>query len=351
MNFRIENKKIGPGNPLLFIAEAGVNHNGSIEIGKGLIDAAVDAGADVIKFQTFKAKNIILPDGPKAQYHIETTGSDSEQSWYDLLKEQEISYDMHIELIEYCKKKNIIFMSTPYDKESADLLESLNVSCYKIASTDTNNYPLLKHIAKKGVPMIISTAMSTFEEVSEAFKVVKDTGLNDIAVLQCTGNYPSKLEDSNLRVMNTYRETFQCPIGYSDHTPQMINPISATAMGANIFEKHFTLDKKSPGPDHRMSLEPDELKQTIKLIRETEMALGTDKKNILEVEKNNRLNLRKSVVAIKDIKEGQAIDLSMIDIKRPGTGLEPKNYEIILGKNSKVDIKKDTVIEKDFILW
>ena len=242
-------------------------------------------------------------------------------------------------------------MSTPYDKESADLLESLNVSCYKIASTDTNNYPLLEHIAKKGIPMIISTAMSTFEEVREAVKVVRDSGLKNVAILQCTGNYPSKLEDSNLRVMNTYRETFQCPIGYSDHTPQMINPISATAMGANIFEKHFTLDKKSPGPDHRMSLEPDELKQTIKLIRETEMALGTDKKNILEVEKNNRLNLRKSVVAIKDIKQGQAIDLSMIDIKRPGVGLEPKNYEIILGKKSKVDIKKDTVIEKDFILW
>ena len=241
-------------------------------------------------------------------------------------------------------------MSTPYDKESADLLESLDVSCYKIASTDTNNYPLLKHIAKKGIPMIISTAMSTFEEIIEAVNV-EETGLNDIAVLQCTGNYPSKLEDSNLKVMNTYKDEFQCPIGYSDHTPHLINAISATAMGANIFEKHFTLDKKFHGPDHRMSLEPDELKQTVKSIRQTEIALGTHKKNVLKVEKENRVNLRKSLVAVKDISAGQSIDSNMIDIKRPGTGLEPKNYSLVLGKKLKVDIKKDSVLKEDFIIW
>ena len=193
MQFRIQNKWIGNDYPLFFIAEAGVNHNGSIKIGKKLIDIAAEAGADAVKFQTFKAGELNTKQAPKSTYHIETTGDDSKQSWYELLKSQEISKEMHIELINYCNEKNIIFLSTPYGFESADLLEELNIAAFKVASTDTNNIPLLNFIAKKGKPIILSTAMCEFEEVKKAVKSIRSQGLNDIAVLQCTGNYPTEI--------------------------------------------------------------------------------------------------------------------------------------------------------------
>ena len=242
MKFKIQNRYVGDDYPLFFIAEAGVNHNGSIELGKKLIDIAVDAGADAVKFQTFKTENIITPDAPKSSYHIETTGDDREQTWFELLKTQEISKNMHVDLIEYCAEKGIIFLSTPYDQESVDLLQELDVPAFKIASTDTSNIPLLRHIAHKARPMILSSAMATMEEVENAVAAVRDEGLEDIAVLQCTGNYPTNLSDSNLRVMQTYREKLHCIVGYSDHTPDLINPVAATAMGAKVYEKHFTID-------------------------------------------------------------------------------------------------------------
>ena len=196
MEFKINDKLIGESHPLFFIAEAGVNHNGSVEIGKKLIDVAVESGADAVKFQTFITENIITPNAPKSTYHIETTGQDSSQTWFELLKTQEMSRNMHIELIEYCRKRNIIFLSTPYDNESVDLLYELKVPAFKIASTDTNNIPFLKYVAKKGRPMIISTAMTNMEEVEFAVEKIKEQGLSDLAVLQCTGNYPSKLSES-----------------------------------------------------------------------------------------------------------------------------------------------------------
>ncbi len=282
MEFKIQNKMVGDGHPVFFIAEAGVNHNGSVELGKKLIDIAVDAGADAVKFQTFTADELNTKTAPKSTYHIETTGTDSEQSWFDLLKTQEISEEMHVALIEYCIEKNIIFLSTPYGVKSADLLEKFNVPAYKIASTDTNNTPLLKHIARKGKPMILSSAMATMEEVELAVSTVRSIGLDKIVILQCTGNYPSKLSDSNLRVIKTYKEKLNCIVGYSDHTPDLINPIAATAMGAKVYEKHFTIDCSLPGPDHRMSLSPEELKQTIKVILYTEEAMGSPEKRVLE---------------------------------------------------------------------
>ena len=345
MEIIIENKKVGDGHPVFFIAEAGVNHNGSVELGKRLIDVASDAGADAVKFQTFKTENIITPDAPKSTYHLETTGSDFEQTWYDLLKTQEISKKMHIELIEYCNKKRIIFLSTPYDEESADLLEDLDVQAFKIASTDTNNIPLLRHIARKGRPVLLSTAMSTMEEVKEAVHAIRDEGLEDIAVFQCTGNYPSKLKHSNLRVMLTYRDQLNCLVGYSDHTPDMINPIAATAMGANIYEKHITVDKTLPGPDHRMALDPNELKQTVKTIRDTELSLGNPEKQVLENEKENRLKLRKSIVTTKNIKKNTKIKSDMLGIKRPGNGISPSELHNIIDKIAARDLEEDYVIK------
>ena len=241
MVLKIGNKLIGENHPIFFIAEAGVNHNGSIALGKKLIDAAVDAKADAVKFQTFKTDNIIVPDAPKSSYHIETTGSDNQQTWYELLKTQEMSKEMHIELIKYCDKKNIIFLSTPYDEESADLLEELGVQGFKIASTDTTNIPLISHIARKGLPTILSSAMATMEEVTQAVDTIEKEGLEQFALLQCTGNYPTKLVDSNLNVMKTYMKYFKCVIGFSDHTVEKINPIAATSMGAKIYAKHFNI--------------------------------------------------------------------------------------------------------------
>jgi len=349
IEYKIQNKMIGDVHPVFFIAEAGVNHNGSLELGKKLIDVAVNAGADAVKFQTFKTENIITPKAPKSQYHIETTGVDKEQTWFELLKTQEMPRDMHVELIKYCKFKEIIFLSTPYDEESADLLEELNVPAFKIASTDTSNIPLLRFIAKKGRPMIISTAMASMEEVQYAVETIREIGLENFAILQCTGSYPAKLEDSNLRVMKTYREKFNCLVGYSDHSMEMINPVAATAMGAKIYEKHFTLDKSLPGPDHRMSLNPNELKQTVFSIRDAEKALGSADKEVLKGELENRNKLRKSIVAKTYILKNSIIRKEMIAIKRPGDGIPPKQFESILGKSAKVDIPDGTVISYKMI--
>jgi N,N'-diacetyllegionaminate synthase len=344
MEFNIHDKKIGGKHPLFFIAEAGVNHNGSIGMGKQLIDIAVDSGADAVKFQTFKTENIITRKAPKSTYHIETTGDDDNQSWFDLLKTQEMSKNMHVELIEYCNNQGIIFLSTPYDEESADLLEDLNVPAYKIASTDTSNIPLLKYIAKKGSPMILSSAMATMEEVELAVSAVRSEGMNEIAVLQCTGNYPAKLSDTNLRVMQTYKEKLNCIVGYSDHTLDLINPVAATAMGAKVYEKHFTIDCSLPGPDHRMALEGDELKQTIKAIRDTESALGNPLKQVLESEKENRSKLRKSIVSKLNIIKDEIITMDMISFKRPGHGIQPVDLNSVIGKKALTDIPDGTVL-------
>lgn len=347
MEIKIQDKVVGDGHHLFFIAEAGVNHNGSIELGKKLIDIAADSGADAVKFQTFKTENIITKTAPKSSYHIKTTGNDKTQSWFDLLKTQEMSNDMHIELIEYCRKKEIIFLSTPYDEESADLLENLDMPAFKIASTDLNNIPLLRHVARKGRPMIISTAMSNMQEVEEAIDSVRDEGLEDIILLQCTGNYPAQLEDSNLRVIQTYRDRFYCLVGYSDHTPDIINPIAATALGANLYEKHFTANKNLPGPDHQMSLDPYELKETIKVIRKTEIALGSSEKKFLVDEEENRLKLRKSIFTIIDVKKGQKLKRSMLGIMRPGNGISPDNIENVIGKVTCCDIPSGTLLKTD----
>ncbi len=345
MIINIDKKKIGENKPIFLIAEAGVNHNGSYAIGRKLIDVAVNSGADAVKFQTFKADNIIIPNGPKAKYHLETTGSNSKLSWFELLKTQEISRDMHIKLIDYCKKKKIIFLSTPYDNESADLLDELGVCAFKIASTDNDNYPFLKYVAKKNKPIIVSTAMSNLPEVLEVEKVIKKTGNKQYAILQCTGNYPSRIEDSNIKVIESYKNIFKCPIGYSDHTMSDISSIMAVAKGAKIIEKHFTIDQKLFGPDHRMSANPNQLKDFFYKIRQAEKALGSGDKEVLKCEKANRLKLKKSLVTSRKISKGERIRLADINIKRPGNGIRPIEMSKYLNKKIKSDLKKNTVLK------
>ena len=349
MKITIGSRIVGDNYPLFFIAEAGVNHNGDLDLGKQLIDAAVDAKADAVKFQTFKADDLNIPSAPKASYHIETTGSDKDQSWYDLLKSQEISYEMHHELINYCNDNNIIFLSTPYSNNSVDLLENFNIPAYKIASADLNNLPFLEYVASKGKPIIISTGMSNMDEIQSARNIFTERGLLDYVFLQCTSNYPTNLEESNLGVINTLRKKLNCLVGYSDHTVDYINPIAATALGACVFEKHFTLDKNLPGPDHRMSLDPAELKQTISFIRMTEQAIGTSEKVVLETELDNRDKLRKSIVTNIDIIKDQIIEEKMLGIKRPGNGIPPPEIENIIGKKAAIDIPLGTVLTFEMI--
>jgi len=349
MEFKIDNKFVGDGHPVFIIAEAGVNHNGSLDIGKALIDVAADSGADAVKFQTFKASELNTKKAPKSSYHIETTGSDSRGSWYDLLKTQEMSYSMHEGLIEHCNKRDIIFMSTPYGHESVDILIKLRVPAIKIASTDTNNIPFLKYVAEKKLPIILSSAMCNMKEVIDAVNTIKEYDNNKIAMLQCTGNYPAQLEDSNLLVLKSYEEKLNCIIGLSDHTLENINPIAATAMGAKIYEKHFTLDKNMDGPDHRMSLSPNGLVELVKSIRLTELTLGKSEKRVLKSEEENRIKLRKSIVSTCNIRKGQKIEKKMVAIKRPGTGIEPKKIEKVIGKKATENIKVDTILSEDMI--
>ncbi len=339
---------IGPNHPVFFIAEAGVNHNGSLDLGFRLVEAAANAGASAVKFQSFKAENIVTRTAPKSSYHVETTGSSEKQTWYELLKTQEMSTSMHENLIEHCKRHNILFMSTPYDTESVDLLRDLGVKIIKVASTDTSNIPFLHYIADTGIPTVLSSAMCTLEDVSDAIKVFKDAG-SEHGILQCTGNYPCKLSNSNLRVINQYRDMFACPVGYSDHTMEMINPIAATVLGADIYEKHFTLDRELPGPDHRMSLLPSELAETISNIRKTELSLGDGEKRIVDEEIENRDKLRKSVVSLVPISKGQLITRDMVAIKRPAYGIPPKDIGFLLNKTAKQDIETDQCITYEMI--
>jgi len=345
LSFSIGKRIISERSPVFFIAEAGVNHNGSLDLAIRLIDVAKEAGADAVKFQTFKTEKLSTKSAPKSSYHIETTGSDKKQTWFDLLKTQELNREIHIKLIEYCNKNEIIFLSTPYDEESADMLGELNIDAFKLASTDANNLPFIKHIARKKKPIILSTAFCNMNEVIQAVDTIRGENNNEFAILQCTGNYPARIEDSNLRVIQTYRDKLSCLVGYSDHTPEIINPIAAVALGVCIYEKHFTLDKSLPGPDHRMSLSPSELKETIKAIRHTEKALGKKEKFTLKVEQENRKKLRKSLVANRDIKKGTILSSDLIAIKRPGTGLPPSEFDNIIGKEAYYDIKQDTLFD------
>jgi N-acetylneuraminate synthase len=332
---KLIDREISHNQPCYIIAEAGVNHNGSLNMARELIDVAVEAGADAVKFQTFKTEEIILRHAPKAAYHKETTGDDSEQSWFDLLKSQELDKSMHESLIKHCRDSGIHFLSTPYDVSSVDLLDELNVPLYKIASTDLNNLPLIRYIASKGRPIILSTAMSELEEVRASVEVIRAEGVDNLIVLQCTGSYPAPLNQANIRAMRQISDSCDVAVGFSDHVPGYNAAITSISLGACVYEKHFTLDRSLPGPDHRASLEPSELKELVQFIRDTESMLGDGLKQVMPCEIENRLKLRKFIVAKEMIQKDELFSDNNLTTKRTGgIGLDPVEWDRLIGVKS-----------------
>ena len=327
------------------IAEAGINHNGSIELAKKLIDVAVKAGADAVKFQTFRAESIISKFAPKANYQKETT--DLKESQLDMVKKLELSYDDFEELYNYCKEKGIIFMSTPFDIESARFLKDLGLEILKIPSGEITNYLLLREIGSYGMEVILSTGMADLGEIEDALDVLIEAGTprEKITILHCNTEYPTPYKDVNLKAMLTIKEAFKVKVGYSDHTLGIEIPIAAIALGAEVIEKHFTLDKKLPGPDHQASLEPEELKKMIEAIRNVEKALGTGIKKPSDSERKNLPIVRKSIVAKRNIKKGEMFSEENLTVKRPGTGISPMRWNEVIGKRASRDFEKDEVID------
>lgn len=341
MKIQIGDKIVGEGGHCFIIAEGGVNHNGDITLAKKLIDISWEAGADAVKFQTFKTEKTVTKNAERAEYQKDAT---EDKSQYEMLKKLELTDKDFRELSDYAKKKGIIFLSSPFDKESVDLLDELNVPAFKIGSGEITNFPLLRYIAKKGKPIIISTGMSTLAEVEEALNVIKSEGIKDVILLHCVSNYPARIEDINLRVMKTLKQAFKVPVGFSDHALGITASIAAVALGACVIEKHFSLDKKLLGPDHKASLEPNELKEMIKAIRDVEKALGDGIKKPTKEEEEIKKVTRRSIVAKVDIPKGAIIKEEMLDIKRPGTGIEPKYVDFLLGKKARRHIKRDEIL-------
>lgn len=335
---KLGNKLIGKGRPCFIIAEAGVNHNGDIKLAKKLIDIAKETGADAVKFQTFKAEEVVTKSAEKARYQKETTGA--AESQLEMIKKLELTEKNFDELFTYAQEKEIIFLSSPFDKGSVDLLDELGVPVFKIPSGEITNFPLLKHIARKKKPIILSTGMSALDEVEGALKVIREEGAEEIILLHCVSCYPAKVEDMNLRAMETLRCAFKLPVGLSDHTLGITIPIAAVALGACVIEKHFTLDKSLPGPDHRASLEPVELKGMITAIRDVERALGDGVKQPIAEEEENKKVIRRSIVAKAAIPEGTLITEELLEIKRSSIGLEPKYLEEIVGKVTRAAIEQ-----------
>ena len=328
----------------LIIAEAGVNHNGSLDLAKNLVDAASEAGADVVKFQTFKAENLVTANATKAAYQMEKTTV--KESQFTMLKRLELSFEMHQNILTFCKKKKIRFASTGFDLKSIDLLVDLGVNFLKIPSGEITNLPYLRHIASKGLPIILSTGMSTLQEVRDALDALKKSGANmsNITVLHCNTEYPTLMEDVNLRAMITMKNDLGVNVGYSDHTLGIEVPIATVAMGATVIEKHFTLDRSMDGPDHAASLEPDELKQMVSAIRNIEKAMGDGVKKPSKSEAKNINMARRSIVASKNIKAGEKFTEDNLAVKRPGTGISPLQWDELLGLKSNKDFNADELI-------
>ena len=330
---------------VFIIAEAGVNHNGSIEIAKKLIDVAVDAGVDAVKFQTFKAEKLVSKDAQKATYQKENMNS-SDNSQFAMLKKLELDVETHYELISYCKSKNIMFLSTPFDHESIDMLNGLGLEIFKIPSGEITNLPYLRHIGTLNKEVILSTGMADIGEIEDALDVLINAGTKreNITLLHANTMYPTPMEDVNLNAMLTIGNSFDIAFGYSDHTLGIEVDIAAVAMGASVIEKHFTLDKTMQGPDHKASLEPDELKAMVKAIRNIEVALGSKVKKPTPSEKPNREVARKSIVAQKAIKKGEKFSEENLTVKRPATGINPMQWDEIVGTIAQKEYEEDELI-------
>lgn len=331
----------------IIIAEAGVNHNGSLEMAKQLVDKAVEAGADYIKFQTFKASKLVTKAAKQAEYQQKNIGKGGD-SQYQMLKKLELSPEDHKVLIAYCKECGVKFFSTAFDIDSIEFLHSLNLGMWKIPSGEVTNYPFLKRIASFNEPTILSTGMCEMDDVRAAVTALYKNGLSkeNLILLHCNTEYPTPFEDVNLKAMDALCKEFGVEVGYSDHTKGIEIPIAAVALGATVIEKHFTLDRLLPGPDHKASLEPDELKAMVSAVRNIEKALGGDgTKHVSESERKNIAIARKSIVASCDINAGDFFTENNLTVKRPGNGISPMRWEEVLGKKAKKDFNEDELIE------
>ena len=328
----------------IIIAEAGVNHNGSMELAKKLVVVAADAGADYVKFQTFKADTLVTQSAEKAEYQKIIT--DKSESQFEMIKKLELDKSAHDELIKHCEEKGIRFLSAAFDHDSIELLADLNIPLYKIPSGEITNLPYLRHIGRMGKPIILSTGMSTLEEVQKALNVLLESGVEKekITILHCNTEYPTPMEDVNLKAMLTIREELGVNIGYSDHTLGIEVPIAAVAMGATVIEKHFTLDRTLTGPDHAASLEPHELKSMVTAIRNIKKAMGDGIKKPSPSETRNIPIARKSIVAKKPIKKGDMFSEDNLMVKRPGTGISPMEWDKAIGKQSEASFEIDELI-------
>ncbi len=340
---KIADRLIGNSEPCFIIAEAGVNHNGNINLAKKLIDVAKEAGADAVKFQTFKAEELLTKTAGKAK-HIE-----GELSFFEMVKRLELGKKELQQIAEHAKRKGIIFLSTPTGEESVDLLSDLGVPAYKIASGDITNIPLLRYVAREKLPIILSTGMANLGEIEEALNAIYASGNKEVILLHCVASYPTPLEEVNLRVIETLKQAFQVPVGFSDHTVSTVVPIVAVVLGASIIEKHFTLDKNLPGPDHKASASPDELRQIVHGIREFELASGSPIKKATKSEESTKLAFRRSIVARTHIPKGTKIKAPMLSFKRPAGGVSPQYVDSVIGKEAKSDIEPDQIIKWDML--
>lgn len=344
----IEGKRIRPNSPIFLIAEAGVNHNGELSLAKKLIDIVANAEVDAIKFQTFITEQVFIKSTPKVEYL--KSSKDDKQSWEEMVKKYEFTKEDFIEIKKYCEKKKIIFLSTPYDENSIEWLEDLNIAAYKISSGDLTNYPLLKKICSKKKPILLSTGMATLKEVIETVNFIYSNNIHDLCIFQCTTNYPSSFEELNLNVIETYKKEFpDCLIGFSDHSLGIEASIGAASKGVKLIEKHITLDREMDGPDHKASLDPEQLNQWVKSIRNIEKALGTFEKFPSKTELIIAEKARRSIVSRKLLEKGKIIKKEDLIVKRPGYGIPPTKFNELLGKRTKRSIPEDTIINWDDI--
>ncbi len=330
------------------IAEAGVNHNGSIELARQLVDKAVEAGADIIKFQTFKSEKLVSKSARQAEYQKKNIGKKSDDSQLSMLKKLELSEQDHKDLMTYCKQKGIKFFSTAFDFDSIEYLHSLDLGLWKIPSGEVTNYPFLKRIASFNEKTILSTGMCDLQDVRAAVDALYKNGLSkdNLTLLHCNTEYPTPFEDVNLKAMDALRKEFGVEVGYSDHTKGIEVPIAAVALGATVIEKHFTLDRNMEGPDHKASLEPDELKTMVSAIRNIEKAMdGDGTKHVSESERKNITIARKSIVAACDIKAGEIFTEENLTVKRPGNGISPMRWEEVIGTKAIRNFAEDELIE------
>jgi len=347
--FTLGQRRIGPGEPCYVIAEAGVNHNGNVASAHALVDRAAEAGADAVKFQAFVTDELVTPGALKASYQVATTGEGAQVA---MLRSLELSEAEHAALKAHCEDAGVDYLCTPYEATSADMLERLGVAAYKVASTDATNLPFLRRLAGKGRPVLLSTGMCDLAEVEAALAALEAGGPPPgVAVLHCTSDYPAPVEQANLRVLHTLSQAFGRPVGFSDHTAGVgLSPV-AVALGACVIEKHFTLDRAQVGPDHRASLEPAELTELVRRVRDVERALGDGVKRVAPAERANKLRMQKSLVARRRITTGQTLRPEDLTAKRPATGLTPSWLERIVGRCAAREVAADEVLTLDAVDW